>query len=129
MFAATRAHVLLRALPCLLLAGALLGTASAARAQHATTAPGSLVDIRVIITERGLEMNHDASAPRGATATFLLRNDTGSTVRFVLLGAKSKPLAPHESGRFQLFLPRRGAYDAKVELSPRHTLNTTFVVY
>jgi hypothetical protein len=121
--------MLRRFVPCLLLAGALLGTVSSARAQQATTAPGSLVDIRVIITESGLEMSHNASAPRGATATFLLRNDTDATVRFDLLGAKSRSLPPHESGRFQLFLPRRGAYAAKVELSAHHTVSKTFVVY
>jgi hypothetical protein len=100
-----------------------------AASEQLTTAPGSLADIHVVITEHALEMNHGGGAPRGSYAVFLLKNDTGSTVRFLLLGSASQPIAPHQSGRFALILRRRGAYVARVELSAHRTLRGTFIIY
>jgi hypothetical protein len=124
-----RVRVFLRVVAFVLVAAAMSGMARNAAGLQLTTAPGALADIRVVITEHVLEINHGASAPRGSSATFFLQNDTGSIARFLLLGRESKPIAPHASGRFSVFLLRRGAYVAKVELTAHSTLLETFVVY
>ncbi len=108
------------------LAGGVAGTAAAGQA---TTAPGSVAPIKVVITEGKVVMNPAASAPRGAAALFTLKNDTGSTVRFTLLGRVSKPIAPHGRGGLIVYLLRRGAFVVTINLSSHHNLRKTFVVY
>ncbi len=105
---------------------ALCGQASA---RQATTAPGAVAPIKVVITNGKVAMNPGASAPRGAAALFSFRNDTGSTVSFTLLGRQSKPIAPHGRGGLVVFLLRRGAFVATIKLSPHRTVRETFIVY
>jgi hypothetical protein len=108
---------------------AICGTARDAAARQATTSPGSIALIRVVITNGKLAIDHGASAARGASAFFTLKNDTNSTARFAILGRVSKPIAPHGRGRLAVFLDRRGAFTVKVKLSSHGTLHETFVVY
>ena len=122
-----RARRLLPAALTLALAGALAG--GAARDAGATTAPGSVAPIKVVISEGKVAMNPGASAPRGAAALFTFKNDTGSTARFTLLGRVSKPIAPHGKGGLVVYLLRRGVFVATIKLSSHHNLRETFIVY
>jgi hypothetical protein len=96
---------------------------------RATTAPGSIAPIRVVITNGKVAMNPGASAPRGAAALFTLDNDTASIARFTLLGRVSKPIAPHARGGLVVYLLRRGTFVVTVKLSSHRTVRKTFVVY
>jgi hypothetical protein len=113
----------------LVIAVAMCGTARNVAARPATTSPGSIALIRVVITNGKVAIDHGASAARGASAFFTLKNDTNSTARFTILGRVSKPIAPHGRGRLAVFLDRRGAFPVKVKLSSHGTLHETFVVY
>jgi hypothetical protein len=110
-------------------AAASCGLASNAAGRQTTTAPGSVAPIRVVITDGKVAMNPGASAPRGAAALFSLKNDTGATARFALLGHVSKPIAPHGRGGLVVFLLRRGSFVVTIKLSSHHTLREPFVVY
>lgn len=105
------------------------GIAHNAEGRRATTAPGSVAPIRVVITDRKVAISPGASAPRGAAALFSFKNETGSTARFALLGRVSKPIAPHGRGGLVVFLLRRGAFVATIKLSSHRTVRETFVVY
>ena len=124
-----RVRVFLRLLAFVLVAAAMSGMARIAAGRQLTTAPGALADIRVVITEHLRRDEPRSERTAGLIATFFLKNDTGSIARFLLLGRVSKPIAPHASGRFSVFLRRRGAYVAKVELAAHGTLLETFVIY
>jgi len=124
-----RRRLLLVALTLAIAAAAIAGLAGNAAARPATTAPGSLEIIRVVITAGKVAMDHGASAPRGSAAEFALTNKTGATARFVLLGHASKAIAPHGRGGLIVFLVRRGAFYATIKLSTHHTLRELFVVY
>ena len=111
---------------------AVAGACAAAEnagARLATTAPGSVARIRVVISAARFTMNEDASAPRGAAAEFLLENDSGATARFALLGHVSRPVAPHSRGGLIVFLLRRGSFIATISLSTHHTLREAFIVF
>jgi hypothetical protein len=108
---------------------AMCGTARDAAAHQATTAPGAVTTIRVVITDGKIAMTPGASAPRGAAALFSLTNNTGSTARFTLLGRVSKAIAPHARGGLVVFLLRRGVFDATIKLSANRTIRKQFIVY
>ena len=108
---------------------AMCGTARNAAARQATTAPGAVTTIRVIITDGKIAMTPGANAPRGAAALFSLTNNTASTARFTLLGRVSKPIAPHERGGLVVYLLRRGVFVATIKLSTHRTVRENFIVY
>jgi hypothetical protein len=74
-------------------------------------------------------MDHGASAARGGSIYLSLRNNARTTARFALLGRVSKPIAPDGTSALLIYLARRGAYVARVELASRRTLRVTFIVY
>jgi hypothetical protein len=108
---------------------AMCGTARNAAASQATTAPGAVTTIRVVITNGKIAMTPGASAPRGAAALFSLTNNTASTARFTLLGRVSKAIAPHARGGLVVYLLRRGVFVATIELSTHRTVHEQFIVY
>jgi hypothetical protein len=107
----------------------LWASSGSAVAAPLTTAPGGRGFVHVVITDRKIAMDHGASAARGAFIAFLLRNNTGSTARFSLLGKVSSPVPPHGAAKLSIFLARRGAFVAKVKLASNRMLRETFVVY
>jgi hypothetical protein len=113
----------------IVVAAAVMGLPVTALARQATTAPGSVALIRVVIADGKIVMTPGARAPRGAAALFKFTNKTESTVRFALLGRVSKPIAPHGNGGLVVYLLRRGVFVVTVRLSQSHELKESFIVY
>jgi hypothetical protein len=91
--------VLLVTLPALLVA-------AAAYARPLTTAPPSVVNIHVTITNTNILVDRH-SAPRGVEAHFIIRNTGTSAHNFTLRGVFSRTVKPHQQTIVRLFLDYR----------------------